>query len=253
MTDASERRGAAVRLDGRHFPLCRDGDAVRCRHSSRRRSPRSWGRAAPANRRCSIWSPASRRREAGRVLIADDDVTALPPAARPVSMIFQENNLFAHLDVAANVGLGHLAGAAAVAGRPRADRRQRWSAPGSPARSSACRANFPAASASASRWPACWCATGRCCCSTNRSPRSGRRCARKCSTCSLSVQAERRHDRRCWSRISRKMRAASPTTSFFSRTGRVAAAGRPQSFLRQRTARRRSGATSDRQPDAAIT
>jgi thiamine transport system ATP-binding protein len=44
--------------------------------------------------------------EGGRVLIADDDVTAQPPPARPVSMIFQENNLFAHLDVAANVGLG---------------------------------------------------------------------------------------------------------------------------------------------------
>jgi thiamine transport system ATP-binding protein len=42
----------------------------------------------------------------GRVLIADDDVTLRPPSARPVSMIFQENNLFAHLDVAANVGLG---------------------------------------------------------------------------------------------------------------------------------------------------
>ena len=43
---------------------------------------------------------------AGRVLIGDHDVTADPPAERPVSMIFQENNLFAHLDVAANVGLG---------------------------------------------------------------------------------------------------------------------------------------------------
>jgi thiamine transport system ATP-binding protein len=42
----------------------------------------------------------------GRVLIAGEDVTLRPPSARPVSMIFQENNLFAHLDVAANVGLG---------------------------------------------------------------------------------------------------------------------------------------------------
>ena len=44
--------------------------------------------------------------QGGRVLIDDVDVTGLPPSARPVSMIFQENNLFAHLDVAANVGLG---------------------------------------------------------------------------------------------------------------------------------------------------
>jgi len=42
----------------------------------------------------------------GRVLIAGEDVTELPPHVRPVSMIFQENNLFAHLDLAANVGLG---------------------------------------------------------------------------------------------------------------------------------------------------
>jgi thiamine transport system ATP-binding protein len=43
---------------------------------------------------------------AGAIRIGGQDVTRLPPAARPVSMIFQENNLFAHLDVAANVGLG---------------------------------------------------------------------------------------------------------------------------------------------------
>jgi thiamine transport system ATP-binding protein len=42
----------------------------------------------------------------GRILIGEDDVTGRPPAARPVSMVFQENNLFGHLDVAANVGLG---------------------------------------------------------------------------------------------------------------------------------------------------
>jgi thiamine transport system ATP-binding protein len=44
--------------------------------------------------------------EAGRVLIGDTDVTNLPPDQRPVSMVFQENNLFAHLSVEKNVGLG---------------------------------------------------------------------------------------------------------------------------------------------------
>jgi thiamine transport system ATP-binding protein len=44
--------------------------------------------------------------DSGRVVIGGEDVTALPPAARPVSMMFQENNLFAHLDVGKNVGLG---------------------------------------------------------------------------------------------------------------------------------------------------
>lgn len=43
---------------------------------------------------------------AGEIRIAGKDVSSLEPAMRPVSMVFQENNLFAHLDVAANVGLG---------------------------------------------------------------------------------------------------------------------------------------------------
>jgi thiamine transport system ATP-binding protein len=42
----------------------------------------------------------------GRILIGGRDVTRLAPHERPVSMVFQENNLFGHLDVAANVGLG---------------------------------------------------------------------------------------------------------------------------------------------------
>ena len=86
--------------------LWRGRHALRRRRSGRRPSPPSWGRAARANRRCSIWSPASRRLRSGRVLIGGQDVTALPPAGRPVSMMFQENNLFAHLDVGKNVGLG---------------------------------------------------------------------------------------------------------------------------------------------------
>lgn len=42
----------------------------------------------------------------GEIRIAGKDVSSLEPSARPVSMIFQENNLFAHLDIASNVGLG---------------------------------------------------------------------------------------------------------------------------------------------------
>ena len=42
----------------------------------------------------------------GAVLIADADVAQAPPARRPVSMVFQENNLFGHLDVFSNVALG---------------------------------------------------------------------------------------------------------------------------------------------------
>jgi thiamine transport system ATP-binding protein len=42
----------------------------------------------------------------GRILWQGRDLTPLAPGARPVSMIFQDQNLFPHLDVAANVGLG---------------------------------------------------------------------------------------------------------------------------------------------------
>jgi thiamine transport system ATP-binding protein len=42
----------------------------------------------------------------GRVLWQDMDLTAVPPGARPISAIFQDNNLFPHLTIAQNVGLG---------------------------------------------------------------------------------------------------------------------------------------------------
>jgi len=43
---------------------------------------------------------------AGRILVAGRDVTSDPPAARPVTSLFQEHNLFAHLTAVENVGLG---------------------------------------------------------------------------------------------------------------------------------------------------
>lgn len=44
--------------------------------------------------------------DSGRVLMHGRDVTATHPAERPVSVVFQDNNLFAHLDILTNVGLG---------------------------------------------------------------------------------------------------------------------------------------------------
>lgn len=43
---------------------------------------------------------------AGRILCADQDITRMSPGARPIAMLFQDNNLFPHLTVAQNVGLG---------------------------------------------------------------------------------------------------------------------------------------------------
>jgi thiamine transport system ATP-binding protein len=42
----------------------------------------------------------------GRILWAGTDMTAKPPGARPVAILFQDNNLFPHLTAAQNVGLG---------------------------------------------------------------------------------------------------------------------------------------------------
>ncbi|MAY62882.1 MAG: thiamine ABC transporter ATP-binding protein [Rhizobiales bacterium] len=44
--------------------------------------------------------------DSGRVMIDGEDMGRLPPGERGVSMVFQDNNLFAHLDIATNIGLG---------------------------------------------------------------------------------------------------------------------------------------------------
>jgi sn-glycerol 3-phosphate transport system ATP-binding protein len=43
---------------------------------------------------------------AGRILIGDEDVTELPPAARHIAMVFQSYALFPHLSVAENIVFG---------------------------------------------------------------------------------------------------------------------------------------------------
>lgn len=43
---------------------------------------------------------------AGRIIWEQRDIIGLPPAQRPVAMLFQDNNLFPHLTVAQNIGLG---------------------------------------------------------------------------------------------------------------------------------------------------
>lgn len=42
----------------------------------------------------------------GRILLGDQDVTALPPNRRPINTVFQSYALFPHLTVAQNVGFG---------------------------------------------------------------------------------------------------------------------------------------------------
>lgn len=44
--------------------------------------------------------------DSGSIILNGIDHTQSPPAKRPVSILFQENNLFSHLTVAQNIGLG---------------------------------------------------------------------------------------------------------------------------------------------------
>ena len=82
-------------------------------------------------------------------------------SARPVSMVFQENNLFAHLCVEQNVGLGR-SPSLRLTEADRAAIAEALERTGLAGKEKRCRANSRAANASASRWPAFWCATGRC-------------------------------------------------------------------------------------------
>ncbi|CDL82270.1 thiamine ABC transporter ATP-binding protein ThiQ [Xenorhabdus szentirmaii] len=44
--------------------------------------------------------------ESGNIWLNGENHTHTPPANRPVSMLFQENNLFSHLTIEQNIGLG---------------------------------------------------------------------------------------------------------------------------------------------------
>ena len=46
------------------------------------------------------------RPTAGRILLGEADLTALPPHRRPVNMMFQSYALFPHMSVAGNIGYG---------------------------------------------------------------------------------------------------------------------------------------------------
>src|SRR3989442_25984 len=55
--------------------------------------------------------------DAGRIVLAGEDVTAVPPARRRCGMVFQHYALFPHLDVGENVGFGLAGRATKHAGR----------------------------------------------------------------------------------------------------------------------------------------
>src|SRR5690606_954479 len=100
--------GASIQLDGVRFSYGETRRAFDLAIEPSRivapTGPRGAGKSTLLNLIAGFEAPA-----AGTVMIGDSDVTAASPAARPVSMVFQENNLFAHLDVRSNVGLGRSA------------------------------------------------------------------------------------------------------------------------------------------------
>ncbi|WP_410684030.1 thiamine ABC transporter ATP-binding protein ThiQ [Citrobacter europaeus] len=63
--------------------------------------PSGAGKSTLLNLIAGFLMPAS-----GTMMIEGEDHTATPPSRRPVSMLFQENNLFSHLSVQQNIGLG---------------------------------------------------------------------------------------------------------------------------------------------------
>ncbi|MBC6501455.1 thiamine ABC transporter ATP-binding protein ThiQ [Citrobacter freundii] len=63
--------------------------------------PSGAGKSTLLNLIAGFLTPAS-----GTMMIAGEDHTTTPPSLRPVSMLFQENNLFSHLNVQQNISLG---------------------------------------------------------------------------------------------------------------------------------------------------
>ncbi|ANR78726.1 thiamine ABC transporter ATP-binding protein [Kosakonia sacchari] len=63
--------------------------------------PSGAGKSTLLNLIAGFLTPAS-----GTITIAGEDHTHTTPSQRPVSMLFQENNLFTHLTVRQNIGLG---------------------------------------------------------------------------------------------------------------------------------------------------
>lgn len=47
-----------------------------------------------------------KQEESGRILYNAQDITDLPPADRPITLLFQDHNLFPHLSVEKNIALG---------------------------------------------------------------------------------------------------------------------------------------------------
>ena len=102
---AADAASVALRLDGVRFAhggtTFRFDLAVRSGEWLALIGPSGAGKSTLLDLAAGFLAPST-----GRILMAGVDVTRLAPAERPLSMLFQENNLFPQLDAFRNVALG---------------------------------------------------------------------------------------------------------------------------------------------------
>lgn len=128
--------------------------------------PSGAGKSTLLNLIAGFLTPAS-----GTMMIEGEDHTATPPSRRPVSMLFQENNLFSHLNVQQNIGLGLNPGLKLNA-LQREKMHNIARQMGLDSLLERLPVSFPAGSDNAWRWRVVWCGSNPYCCSMNRSLRS---------------------------------------------------------------------------------
>ena len=134
--------------------------------------PSGAGKSTLLNLIAGFLPPAS-----GSIDIDGQPHTHTPPARRPVSMLFQENNLFNHLTIRQNIALGMHPGL-----KLNAEQTAHLRAIAEQMGIDAMLERLPGelSSVSARRWRAVWYASSRCCCWMSPSRRSTPRCARRC-------------------------------------------------------------------------
>jgi thiamine transport system ATP-binding protein len=116
----------------------------------------------------------------GEIRVLGQNAANQAPSERPVSMIFQDNNLFAHLDVATNVGLG-IDPALRLTDEDRKRIEDALRRVGLEGFGRRLPPRFPAANASGSRLPAHLCGTAPSCCWMNHLLPSTPGCAPACA------------------------------------------------------------------------
>ena len=183
------------------------------------------GRDRPQRRRQEHAAGADRRLRARGVRQHPHQrpgVTAAPAERRPVTMLFQDHNLFAHLTVAAECRPRHSSGVAADGGDSGTRSKRRWSRSGSAASRSGCRRRCPAANGSAIALARSLVRDRPVLLLDEPFAALGPALRREMLDLVRALQAGRRASRCCSSPISRRMRCMPPAGVAFIAEGRVA-------------------------------